>query len=270
MKKIKESFEYISNLNIESLIKSIEINKEIINHVKVIKEGGEEKISNKVKDKLKNDDAYKVKYNKFCENLYFTYLYDEIIMANKIIKSMFPFDTYRKYDYYKAYLGSVEAEIKAGNLKEGDKIIFIGSGPLPISLIMMYEHFGIESIGIEIIPKVAELSRKLIRSLKLSDNIEIVTGDHFSIKTTENIKHVIVALAAEPKDEILQWLRPILSKNTSMSYRFSENPKLEGKLKELINNSKRRYREYDGYKTIRIIKPAPPTTNIIAVVEPIS
>lgn len=270
IEKRKNSFEYISNLDIDSLIDSIEINKELVKHVKVIEKTSAEKISPKLKDKLENNDGFKVQLNKFLENYRFTYLFEEIIMANKIIKSKFPFDTYRKYNYYKAYLHSIEAEIEAGNLSKGDKIIFIGSGPLPTTLIMMYEHYGIKSIGIEIIPKVAELSRKLIRSLNLSDKIEIVTGDHFSIETTENIKHVIVALAAEPKDEILQWLKPILSKNTSISYRFSKDPKPEGKLKDLVKNPKRWFREYDGYKTIKIIYPSPPTSNIIAIVEPLS
>ena len=133
---------------------------------------------------------------------------------------------------------------------------------------MLYDKYGIESIGIEIIPKVAELSRKLIRSLQLSDKIEIVTGDHFSIKKTENIKHVIIALAAEPKDEILQWLRPRLSDSTSISYRFTKHQKLKGDIDDLVQNSKRRFKEYDGYKTTKIINPAPPSSNIIAVVKP--
>ena len=210
----------------------------------------------------------KKKFNRFLENYRFTYLYDEIIMTNKIIKSKHPFKTYRKYIYFEAYLNSIKAEVEAGKLTKGDKVIFIGSGPLPITLIMLYDKYGIESIGIEIIPKVAELSRKLIRSLQLSDKIEIVTGDHFSIKKTENIKHVIIALAAEPKDEILQWLRPRLSDSTSISYRFTKHQKLKGDIDDLVQNSKRRFKEYDGYKTTKIINPAPPSSNIIAVVKP--
>jgi precorrin-6B methylase 2 len=268
IRKRKISFDYISNLNTDLLLDSIKIDKKLLVHIRTIENQADQTITPKLKSKLLNSEVFKKKFNRFLENYRFTYLYDEIIMTNKIIKSKHPFKTYRKYIYFEAYLNSIKAEVEAGKLTKGDKVIFIGSGPLPITLIMLYDKYGIESIGIEIIPKVAELSRKLIRSLQLSDKIEIVTGDHFSIKKTENIKHVIIALAAEPKDEILQWLRPRLSDSTSISYRFTKHQKLKGDIDDLVQNSKRRFKEYDGYKTTKIINPAPPSSNIIAVVKP--
>jgi precorrin-6B methylase 2 len=268
IRKRKISFDYISNLNTDLLLDSIKIDKKLVVHIRTIENQADQTITPKLKSKLLNSEVFKKKFNRFLENYRFTYLYDEIIMTNKIIKSKHPFKTYRKYIYFEAYLNSIKAEVEAGKLTKGDKVIFIGSGPLPITLIMLYDKYGIESIGIEIIPKVAELSRKLIKSLQLSDKIEIVTGDHFSIKKTENIKHVIIALAAEPKDEILQWLRPRLSDSTSISYRFTKHQKLKGDIDDLVQNSKRRFKEYDGYKTTKIINPAPPSSNIIAVVKP--
>ena len=268
IRKRKISFDYISNLNTDLLLDSIKIDKKLVVHIRTIENQADQTITPKLKSKLLNSEVFSKKFNRFLENYRFTYLYDEIIMTNKIIKSKHPFKTYRKYIYFEAYLNSIKAEVEAGKLTKGDKVIFIGSGPLPATLIMLYDKYGIESIGIEIIPKVAELSRKLIKSLQLSDKIEIVTGDHFSIKKTENIKHVIIALAAEPKDEILQWLRPRLSDSTSISYRFTKHQKLKGEIDDLVQNSKRRFKEYDGYKTTKIINPAPPSSNIIAVVKP--
>ncbi|MBT3588721.1 MAG: hypothetical protein HN507_08735 [Flavobacteriaceae bacterium] len=268
IRKRKISFDYISNLNTDLLLDSIKIDKKIVAHVKFLENQANEELTPKLKSKVLNSEDFKKKLDRFLENYRFTYLYDEIIMANKIIKSKLPFKTYRKYNYFEAYLNTIKAEIEAGKLSKGDKVIFIGSGPLPSTLIMLYDNYGIESIGIEIIPKVAELSRKLIKSLQLSDKIKIVTGDHFSIKTTKNIKHIIIALAAEPKDEILQWLKPLLSDSTSLSYRFLKYQKSKGNLNDLVQNTERRFKEYDGYKTTKIINPAPPTSNIIAVVKP--
>lgn len=268
IRKRKISFDYISNLNTDLLLDSIKIDKKIVAHVKFLENQANEELTPKLKSKVLNSEDFKKKLDRFLENYRFTYLYDEIIMANKIIKSKLPFKTYRKYNYFEAYLNTIKAEVEAGKLSKGDKVIFIGSGPLPSTLIMLYDNYGIESIGIEIIPKVAELSRKLIKSLQLSDKIKIVTGDHFSIKTTKNIKHIIIALAAEPKDEILQWLKPLLSDSTSLSYRFLKYQKSKGNLNDLVQNTERRFKEYDGYKTTKIINPAPPTSNIIAVVKP--
>src|SRR5690606_20085653 len=107
-----------------------------------------------------------------------------------------------------------------------------------------------------------------ISSLGLSDKIEIVTGNHFSIKSAKDIKHIIVALAAEPKDEILQWLKTVISKDTSVSYRFEEYEDKAEKLKDLFVFQERKYKEFDGYTTTKIIKPAPPSRNIIAIVKP--
>src|SRR5690606_36928812 len=138
MKELKQSFEYILNLDVASLLKSDVIDQEIIHQSKVIGSGGESKISDKLQYLLEHDDAFKIKFEKFLRNCQYVFIYDEIITANQVIKSENPRETYRSFAYYESYLGTIKAEIEGGNLTKGDKIIFIGSGPLPITLIQLY------------------------------------------------------------------------------------------------------------------------------------
>jgi len=57
-------------------------------------------------------------------------------------------------------------------------VVIIGSGPLPISLIMMCHQYGVRGIGIEQETERAELSRKVLEKLGFSDQIRIITGNH--------------------------------------------------------------------------------------------
>ncbi len=50
---------------------------------------------------------------------------------------------------------------------EDKTFVFVGSGPLPLTLILFREKFGCKCIGIEIQEDVAELSREVIQKLGL-------------------------------------------------------------------------------------------------------
>ena len=86
IRKRKISFDYISNLNTDLLLDSIKIDKKLVVHIRTIENQADQTITPKLKSKLLNSEVFKKKFNRFLENYRFTYLYDEIIMTNKIIK----------------------------------------------------------------------------------------------------------------------------------------------------------------------------------------
>ena len=83
--------------------------------------------------------------------------------AQEIIDSdLDPDEILNKFHFYERYEGLLENESKLAKFNENKTFVFIGSGPLPLTLIMFRKKFGCKCIGIEIQPEVAELSRKVI------------------------------------------------------------------------------------------------------------
>ena len=78
------------------------------------------------------------------------------------------------FHFYERYEGLLNNESKLVPFDENTKLVFIGSGPLPVTLIMFNKMFGCKCIGIEVQPSVAKLSRHIIRRLGLDDDIKIV------------------------------------------------------------------------------------------------
>ncbi len=121
--------------------------------------------------------------------------------ANEIINSDNPQATLDTFHFYERYEGLLTNESKLAHWHEDKTFVFIGSGPLPLTLILFRQKFGCKCIGIEIQEDVAELSRKVIDRLGLSDGIEIIVGDETTIKDID-YDILMVAAFAEPKERV--------------------------------------------------------------------
>ncbi len=124
----------------------------------------------------------------------------ETDIANRIINSDDADAVLKDFHFYERYEGLLTNESKLANFKD-KTFVFIGSGPLPLTLIMFYKKFACKCIGIEIQEDIAKLSRKVIDKLGLSDNIEIIVGDETSLKDID-FDIVMVAAFAEPKERV--------------------------------------------------------------------
>ncbi|MBL0732592.1 MAG: hypothetical protein JJW03_07065 [Desulfosarcina sp.] len=146
----------------------------------------------------------------------------EIEFVQSIIDAPDPWRLLKSFKFYPNYLELARMEYKGGDLKPNDSVVFIGSGPLPMSLISLYKQYGVKGIGIEQIPEYAKLSQKLIKALELTDSIRIILGNHFSLPAHEKVQMVMVGADACPKDEIFTYLAKTLDNETKLSYRIYE------------------------------------------------
>jgi hypothetical protein len=58
-------------------------------------------------------------------------------------------------------------ESQLANFNEDKTVVFIGSGPLPLTLIMFNKVFKCRCIGIEVQKEVAELSKKVLKKVRI-------------------------------------------------------------------------------------------------------
>lgn len=201
--------------------------------------------------------------NRF-RNLYTVRL--ETMHARKILASQSPWDVLENFPFYRNYLKLVRIEYEGFGLKPGDRVFFLGSGPLPLTLIVFFREYGIKSIGLEQNFTSANLSKKILDKMNLSKNIRIVDGNHFSLKMTDLthpdacIKSIMIAAQAEPKKEILDYLLKIVPVGWKISYRIYE----KGLMKLLNRNLLLDFLESVNVKRI---KPDPPAYNTVVFLE---
>ena len=176
--------------------------------------------------------------------------------ANSILDSEDPWEVLKHFTHFSNYLQLALTEYQGSGLEPGDSIVFIGSGPLPLSLIMLCHQHGLRGIGIEQEPDRAKLSRRVLMQLGLSDQIEIIEGNHFRL-SLNGCKLVMVAAAAEPKKEIFDHLANVVPAGTKISYRIYEKG-----LRRLLETSSflELPEQFEEYLRIR---PKPPVNNTV-------
>ena len=179
----------------------------------------------------------------------------EIKSARSIILSPDPWKAIKDFTFFPNYIELAHMEYKGGNLNSEDRVLFLGSGPLPLSLICLCSQYGVKGIGIERIPEYAKLSTKLIKTLELTEHIRIIQGNHFLLPLEQKCHLVMIGADAHPKNEIFTHLAGSLPGGTKVSYRIYEKG-----LRRLMDDRSvfdlpSEFREYMR------IRPKPPVNN---------
>lgn len=202
--------------------------------------------------------------NRF-RNLYTVRL--ETIYANEILESQLPWDVLEKFPFFKNYFKLVQTEYEGFGLKPGDRVVFLGSGPLPLTLIVFFRCHRVKGTGIEQDTARAQLSIKVLDKLGLSEYVTIISGSHLSMNTvdflnpSDGAKALMIAAQAEPKKEILNHLFKVIPTGYRISYRIYEKG-----LMKLVN------RDFlldlpEGYREYKRIRPTPPAYNTVVFLE---
>ena len=138
--------------------------------------------------------------------------------AMKILESDDPKAVLDSFHFYDRYIGLIDNERQLAKFNEDKTFVFLGSGPLPLTIIMFNMVTGCKCIGIEQDPDVAELSRKVLKRLDLDEGIEIITGNE---KTIADLDYDILMIAAfaEPKDRVFANVWDVVDEKTPVLYR---------------------------------------------------
>jgi hypothetical protein len=175
--------------------------------------------------------------------------------AQAIIGSDAPWEMLEGFIYYPNYLRLAEMESRGAGLNREDRVVFIGSGPLPVSLIALSNRHAIKGVGIERDPFNADLSRKVLAALALNEQIEIILGDHFGLPLPHPCSLVIVGADAIPKEEIFAHLARTLPVGMKISYRIYEKGLRRLFDMDHVGKLPQPLKEY------RRIRPQPPVNN---------
>ncbi|MDH4317148.1 MAG: hypothetical protein OEV64_02045 [Desulfobulbaceae bacterium] len=173
-------------------------------------------------DELFNDSDLKIVISRISHVKRLNSMRIEIDCARSIIESDDPWSMIMSFYYYKNYLNLARMESEGAGLQANNKVIFLGSGPLPLSLIMLYKYYKVKGIGIELKDEFVQLSRDVVAALGMDHNIKVVCGDHYSFPLDVKCELVMVGAEALPKDEIFAHLAKVVDDQTKVSYRIFE------------------------------------------------
>ena len=146
----------------------------------------------------------------------------EVQSADAVTSHPDPWSRIQAFTYYPNYLSLARMEFEGGHLKPGDRVIFLGSGPLPLSLICLSKKYGVQGVGIEQDRQIATLSKKVIQQLELTHLVSILHGDHFLLPLKETCALIMVGADAVPKKAIFDHLARICTSGQMISYRIYE------------------------------------------------
>ncbi|MEL7668901.1 nicotianamine synthase family protein [Methanobacterium sp.] len=142
----------------------------------------------------------------------------EVEKAQEILQSHDPWKTLESFYFFDHYQKLIQNEHGLIPFVPGEKIVFIGGGPLPLTLIMLHKFYGIHGISIEIIPEIAALSKEIIKKLRLDQYIDVVVGDETYLSHLE-YDVVMVAALAEPKERVFKNIRKQIDQSIPVIYR---------------------------------------------------
>lgn len=194
----------------------------------------------------------------------FRFLYNlklEIEEAKSLLKSSNPWETLQNFTFYPNYLQLARTEYTSSKLKQKDCVLFLGSGPLPLSLIVLCHEYGLRGIGIEQDGNRASLSREVISHLGLSERIKIIEGNHFILPIKSSCDLYMIAAQAEPKKEVFEHLARVLPSGSKISYRLYE----KGIRRVLDGGS--RFELPSEFEEYLRVQPEPPVNNTVVFLK---
>jgi hypothetical protein len=133
----------------------------------------------------------------------------EMHLAIQLVNARDPWKTLRAFPLYQRYEALIRGQVESMPDLSSRRLVFIGCGPVPMSLILMIRFYQTRSLGLEASKESVDLAREVIHSLGLEKDIEIVHGDD-SLLPDLDWDAVLVAALAEPKERIFRNLRTIL------------------------------------------------------------
>ncbi|MDL1979604.1 MAG: nicotianamine synthase [Deltaproteobacteria bacterium] len=182
-------------------------------------------------------------------------------LAKELLKSDAPWETLKSFPLFARYKLLVRNQIEAMPVTPDTRLVFIGCGPVPITLILMNRLYGIRSLGMDESSGAVETANNVIRRLGMEKEIRIIHGDDSDLKNPDWNMALISALA-EPKSRIFQTLRLLLKEREHASVVFRTYTGMRAILYEPVKPA-----DIEGFRIVKEILPTGRVNNTTVFAE---
>jgi 2-polyprenyl-3-methyl-5-hydroxy-6-metoxy-1,4-benzoquinol methylase len=120
---------------------------------------------------------------------------------------------------------SVQSEVACLQIDQQCKVLFIGSGAFPVSVLTIAQETGAEVVGQDMDEEAVDLAEQ---ASAMSEAASRVTFTHQPLKElayTKEATHIIVASHVENKHEVLEDLRQLVSSHAKILVRYGNGVK---------------------------------------------
>ncbi len=142
----------------------------------------------------------------------------EMQNALDILTATEPWAKLESFHFYDRYVILVHTEGRLASFSAWDTVVFVGGGPLPVTLMLLNKFYGVRGISVEIMSEMAQLSERVLDKLGLGQEIEVVCGDETALSYL-CYDGVMVAALAEPKRRVFRNVRRLVAPEIKILYR---------------------------------------------------
>lgn len=132
-------------------------------------------------------------------------------------------------DYFKNVEGSIDTEFKKLDITRKSKVLMIGVGPFPMTMLLLGRMTGAELLGLDIDAEAIEYSRRILEKLGPELNIKVGISRFDELEFTSEATHIIIASTIPEKFDILNELYTITNDRVKVAMRYGNG------LKSLFN-----------------------------------
>jgi hypothetical protein len=183
----------------------------------------------------------------------------EVHLAEKLIESPAPWDTLTSFPLYPRYEALVKNQIELNRIDRGSRLVFIGCGPVPSSLLLLNHLAGARCVGLDVSEDAVNWSRKVVGCLGLEKEIEIMRGDENLLREFD-----WDMILADPKARIFSNLCRIMRERgkTDTPVFFRTYTGMRAILHEPVTEA-----EIKGFRIVKTFYPTGRVNNTIVAVK---
>ena len=124
--------------------------------------------------------------------------------------------------YARPYKSILKKEIALANISEDDHILNVGCGAMPFTAIYLAKYTGAQVWAIDRDQEVIKRAKYSIKNMGLEEKIQVLNADGIDFKK-KKFTVAVVALQAEPKDEILENILSVSKPGTRFVFRLARD-----------------------------------------------
>ncbi|RTX74082.1 staphylopine biosynthesis enzyme CntL [Mammaliicoccus sciuri] len=124
--------------------------------------------------------------------------------------------------YFENIEQCINEEFGQCHITEQDKLLLVGSGAYPMTLIQVARETGASVIGIDIDEEAVSLGQKVINKLAPDTNIKVMNETVDQLERIEDVTHVIFSSTVPIKYEILDQLYELTNDDVVVAMRFGD------------------------------------------------
>lgn len=127
--------------------------------------------------------------------------------------------------YLTTLIQSVKDDLESFGITHESKVLFIGSGAFPISVLTIAKEFGAKVMGVDIDSEAVQLSRHVAKAFDSETLVSFSNEKLSSLAFLKETTHIIIASLVENKIEVLDQLKELIKHKVQIMMRYGNGVK---------------------------------------------